>query len=447
MRLTPSSLAGRLFLVAAVLIVVALIGAGAVTGLFLYRFVQVQVDQRLDAQIGAISSALSVTPDNRLLLDPHVDTPPFDRPSTGWYFEVIDGENRIRSRSLGTSDLHVPRPWSLEWLTRPSPDAGPGPEPKNLRIRTGGAVIGDHAVAIVAAAPRSAIWRPLLEALSPVLLALALAGMALVLAMLAQVRFGLRPLLALRADVADVRAVRRGSIPAEQPSEIAPLVAELNSLIADNVEGLARARRHVSNLAHGLKTPLANLAVALDERGRDPTGELHDLIAQMDRRIRHHLGRARAAAQSGPARAHTLLASRVADLMAIVPKIHPGKSLDSTVEVGAHIAIACEAQDLDEMLGNLIDNAAKWASSQVRVSAKISDGDVAIFVEDDGAGLSEDLIPEALRPGKRLDEAAPGHGFGLSITRELAELYGGSLALSRSDLGGVKAMLILPAAR
>ncbi|MGD0762546.1 MAG: HAMP domain-containing sensor histidine kinase [Roseiarcus sp.] len=447
MRLTPKSLGGRLFLVAVVSIVVALVGAGSITGLILYRFIQGQVDQRLDTQIAAISSALVATPENRVALNGQIDGPPFDRPGGGWYFEIFDCDNRIRSASLGDADLNAPRSWPLEWLSRPSVGNPSGIGRQPLHFRGKSAVVGERIVTIVATAPRSAVWRPLLETLSSVLIALALAGVALVLAMLVQVRLGLRPLQALRAAVADVRAGRRERIPPNQPSEIAPLVDELNSLIADNIEGLARARRHVSNLAHGLKTPLANLAVALDERGRDPAGELHELIGQMDRRIRHHLGRARAAAQEGPARVRTPLAVRVADLLAIVPKIHPSKRIEITSCVAPDVAVACEAQDLDEMLGNLIDNAAKWAAKRMRVSASTAGGEVTIVIEDDGPGLVDDKAPEAMQLGQKLDESAPGYGFGLPITRELAELYGGGLELSRSDLGGVEARLTLPAAR
>jgi signal transduction histidine kinase len=447
MRLMPKSLAGRLFLVAAVSIVVALLGAGSITGLILYRFIQGQVDQRLDTQIAAISSALAATPDNRVALNGQFDAPPFDRPRGGWYFEIFDGDNRIRSASLGDADLNAPRPWPLEWLSGSPAGSPSGVGRPPLHFRTKTAVVGGRIVTIVATAPRSAVWRPVIETLSSVLIALALAGVALVLAMLVQVRLGLRPLRALRAAVADVRAGRRERIPPDQPSEIAPLVDELNKLIAENVEGLARARRHVSNLAHGLKTPLANLAVALDERGRDPADELQELIGQMDRRIRHHLGRAKASAQEGPARVRTSLAARVDDLLAIVPKIHPDKHLEVISSVAPDVAVACEAQDLDEMLGNLIDNSAKWAATRIRVSASIVGGEVAIVIEDDGPGLINDKAPEAMQPDRDLDESTPGYGFGLPITRELAELYGCGLALSRSDLGGVEARLTLPAAR
>ncbi|MBN9022216.1 MAG: HAMP domain-containing histidine kinase [Rhizobiales bacterium] len=446
MRLAPASIGGRLILAAAILIVVALAGAAAITGLILHRFIVAQVDQRLDTEITAVLAALVVGPDGQLALGRDIEAPPFDRRGPGWAFEVFDGETRIRSRSLGSDDLDVPPPTFalLDWLSRPHPpeagrDAGAA---RHNRAQT--AIVAGRSVTVVASAPASAIWRPLFEALSPVLIALAIAGAALVLAMLVQVRLGLRPLQTLRAAVADVRAGRRTSVPSEQPREVAPLVAELNSLIADNAEGLARARRHVSNLARGLKTPLATLALALDEAGRDPGGDLQRLVDQMDRRFRHHLGRARSAALHGPARARTPLAARVGDLVAIVPKLRRGGALSVTADVPLEIAVACEAQDLDEMLGNLVDNAAKWANHRLRILAEVEDGRVVVAVEDDGPGMADDRLPEALRPGKKLDEATPGYGFGLAITRELAELYGGSLDLGRSALGGLRAALTLP---
>jgi hypothetical protein len=342
MRFPPASLGGRLFLVAALLIVAALAGAGTITGLILFRFVQAEVDQQLDTKIAAISSALNVASDNHLALGRQIETQPFDQPGSGWYYEIVDGEDRIRSSNLGSADLRLPPLRFLDWSHCPAAADGPYLGRQALNFCVGSATVGGHEITIVATAPGSAVWRPLFKALSPVLIALALTGVSLVMAVLLQVRFGLRPLHALRAAVADVRAGRRARVPTDQPIEIAPLVDELNNLIADNIEGLVRARRHVSNLAHGLKTPLATLAVALDERGRDPDGALHVLIDQMDRRIRHHLGRARTAALRGPARVRTELAGRVGDLIAIVPKIRKGVPLIATADVVPQIAVACD---------------------------------------------------------------------------------------------------------
>jgi len=449
MNLLPRSLSGRLLAAAIVLIVAVLTLAAAGAGFFLFRFVRGQVDQRLDAEVEVIAAGLAVDADGRVtLVRRPADGPPFDRP--GWYWQVHAGSETIRSATLGDANLPLPpRPavWPLDLFGRPEFADGPGPHGEPLHFRIALETIGGRAVTIIVTAPRDALWRPLVDALSPVLIALAVAGLALIAAMFWQVRLGLRPLAALRVAVADVRAGRRDRVPDDQPVEVAPLVDELNRLIADNDEGLARARRHVANLAHGLKTPLATLSVALDDPARDPSGELNALVGDMDRRIRHHLSRARAAALHGPARARTPVAARVADIVAILPRIHPGRPLSVTAAIDPGIAVACETQDFDEMLGNLVDNAGRFAKARIAISASPGLGNVVIRIEDDGPGLAEDRLPEVLRPGHRLDESTPGYGFGLPITRELAELYGGSLELARSDLGGLAAHLTLPAAR
>lgn len=449
MSLVPRSLSGRLIAAAVILIVLVITAAAAGAGFFLYHFVRGQLDQRLDAESAVIIAALTADPDGTVRLARPVEGgPPFDRP--GWYWEVFAGSERIRSATLGGIDLTLPPhppSWPLDILGPGVPGDGPGPHGEPLHFRIATDTVGGHPVTIVVTAPRDAVWRPLLDALTPVLVALAVAGLLLIAAMFFQVRLGLRPLAALRSAVADIRAGRRERVPGDQPAEIAPLADELNRLIADNDEGLARARRHVSNLAHGLKTPLATLSLALAGKNRDPGGELGALVEDMDRRIRHHLARARAAALHGPARARTEVAARLADIVAILPRIHPGRPLVVTTAVDPALSVACETQDFDEMVGNLLDNAGRFARSAIRVSAAPEGAMIVVQIEDDGPGLAGDRIPDVLRPGERLDESAPGYGFGLPITRELAELYGGALALGRSPLGGLEARLSLPAAR
>ena len=225
-----------------------------------------------------------------------------------------------------------------------------------------------------------------------------------------------------------------------------PLVSELNSLLEQNALNLDRARRHVANLAHGLKTPLATLAVALpkDEHGT----EMHELVELMERHIRHHLGRARTAALNGPTRAYTVVAPHITDLGAVLGKVHADKHVDFNVDIGGDLAVACEEQDFDEMAGNLLDNAFQWTQRKVEVHAGVKDGNsVVLGIDDDGPGFDLEQVPQVLQPGQRLDERAPGFGFGLSITRELAELYGGSLEFQKSPTGGVQVVVTLPKAR
>jgi signal transduction histidine kinase len=330
---------------------------------------------------------------------------------------------------------------------RPAPADGPGPHGEPLHFRIQQVTVGATPAIVIASAPRAAVLGPLRAAMTTLAISLAVLGLALVLAIVLQVRLGLRPLERLRQAVADVRTGKSERVPSEQPLEILPLVTELNGLLEQNAANLERARRHVANLAHGLKTPLATLAIALAERGRNEAGDLHALVVLMERRIRHHLGRARAAALSGPSRAQTLIAPRLDDVGNALEKIYADKNIALALHLPRDLAVACEQQDFDEMAGNLLDNAFRWARGKVEVSARRDARRlVAIVIEDDGPGLRPEQIPQVLRPGERIDETAPGFGFGLPITRELAELYGGDLGLEASALGGLRVTLRLPLA-
>jgi signal transduction histidine kinase len=447
MKLGHASLNRRLLVGAAVFITLALVAAALVIGFVLHRFVQGQVDQRLDTQIVFLSSMLTAGDDGVIASAGTADGPPFDRPARGWYWEVVGPSNVLRSRSLEGAGIDVPELRRPPREERPAAADGVGPGNAALHFRIQQVTIGRTPATILVSAPRSAVSGPLREAMTTLAISLAVLGLALVLAIVLQIRLGLRPLERLRQAVAGVRTGRSERVPAEQPLEVLPLVSELNGLLEQNAANLERARRHVANLAHGLKTPLATLAIALSERGRDASGELHSLVVLMERRIRHHLGRARAAALSGPTRAHTSIASRIEDVGNALGKIYTDKRIALAQDVPRNLAVACEQQDFDEMAGNLLDNAFRWAQHKVEVRAHHDDGrSVSIVIEDDGPGLRPDQIPQALRPGERIDETAPGFGFGLPITRELAELHGGEIHLDSSALGGLRVTLRLPLA-
>lgn len=463
MRAANASLNRRLFTGAAIFIAAALLIAAVVIGFVLHRFIQGQIDQRLDTQLVFLSSMLTAAPDGTITLAGNADGPPFDRPARGWYWQINGPKNVIRSRSLEGNGIdappmpHRPLPPDFHRLrgevddlppeARPAPGDGPGPGMMPLHFRMAQQTVGTTPVMLVASSPRAAVMGPLRSAMLTLGVSLAVLGLALMLAIVLQVRLGLQPLERLRRAVADVRAGRSDNLPAEQPREIQPLVTELNGLLEQNAANLERARRHVANLAHGLKTPLATLSIALAERGRDSSGELHALAVLMERRIRHHLARARAAALNGPARTRTPAASRLDDVCSALKKIHADKNVSLALTVPSDLDAACEQQDFDEMTGNLLENAFHWARGKVSVRAE-SGGDrmLRLVIEDDGPGLTSEQVPQVLRPGERIDESAAGFGFGLPITRELAELYGGSLTLDTSPLGGLRVTLTLPRA-
>ncbi|MET0219327.1 MAG: HAMP domain-containing sensor histidine kinase [Tardiphaga sp.] len=451
--LRDASLSRRLLIAAGGFIAVALVIATVLIGFVLHRFVQGQIDQRLDTQIVFLTSMLQVDADGRLSLAGNADGPPFERARRGWYWQVTGPGNTLHSSSLAGADLDAvltqrrpPPPRDDRKESRPWPADGIGPDQDHLHYRIKMERVGARDVTIVASAPRAAVLGPLREALVTLGLSLAALGLALVLAIMLQIRLGLRPLERLRRALADVRAGRSERVPERQPREIQPLVQELNGLLAQNAANLERARRHVANLAHGLKTPLATLSIAASDGAAHNPTILQPLIMQMERRIRHHLGRARAAALGGPVRAQTKAAQRLQDLGDALARIHHDKTITFAMEVAANLVVACEQQDFDEMAGNLLDNAFKWARSRVTIRATCGDAMVAFAVEDDGAGLAPAQREQVLRPGERLDEGAPGFGFGLPIASELAELYGGDIALEAASLGGLRVVLRLPGA-
>lgn len=417
MHLRFGSLRTRLVAAALAAVTVALVVAGLAIGVILTRFLRAQIDGRLDAQITALRAGMDA---GTLTAHPErFDGPPFDRPG-GWIWEVRRGDELVRSDSFDER--------------RP---------PANLMLRELD-LPGEPPARILVGAPQIALYGPLRDVL--VSLAVALGGLGLVLAFgaVAQVRLGLAPLRRLRDHLAAVRTGRQARIPSRQPEEVRPLVAELNALLDENERNLDRARGHVANLAHALKTPLATLALALRDPARDPEGTLAAQVDDMDRRVRHHLRRARAAALAGPGRARTPLLPRLTDLRSVLVRIHADKAPEIALAVPDGLALACEEQDCDEMLGNLLDNACRWCAGSVSVTAQRVGAQIEIRIEDDGPGLTPEAATAVMARGRRLDEAVPGDGFGLPITLELAELYGGALSLGRAAGGGLRATLTLP---
>ena len=276
---------------------------------------------------------------------------------------------------------------------------------------------------------------------------LALGGAALVTAGLSVIRRGLSPVAMLRERLGDVRQGRSSRIEGEYPDEVAPLVDDLNGLLADRERRVARAAARAGDLAHGLKTPLAILAqeIARAEAAgqHDLAGSIRQQVARMQRQIDSHLAQARATAGAS-ATARTNVADAVAGLVRTMERLHADRALSMQASMPADCVVRVPLEDLEEMIGNLLDNACKWTRSRVAISAVADSGRVVIAVEDDGAGLSAAMRGQVLQRGVRADEASPGSGLGLAIVRDLAAAYGGAIALDQSSLGGVSARLTLP---
>jgi signal transduction histidine kinase len=270
-------------------------------------------------------------------------------------------------------------------------------------------------------------------------------GIGLILAILVQVRIGLLPLGRVREALARIRSGAARRLEGDFPAEIAPLASELNSLIEHSAEVVGRARTHVANLAHFFKTPLSVLASEADAAPGPLADAVKRQVDTMRRQVDHYLIRARSAGALDVLGNSTDVSAVLDALARALARIHQDRHLDIAVDCPADLAFRGERQDFEEMAGNLMDNACKWAKTSVHVAAVSQEGRLVLFVEDDGPGLSPGDRERVRTRGERLDESVPGSGLGLSIVRDIAKLYNGEIVLSDSRLGGLGARLTLPA--
>jgi len=265
----------------------------------------------------------------------------------------------------------------------------------------------------------------------------------------ALVRRALAPFDRIRRRLSQVRDGTERQLSGAYPSEVQPLVDDLNALLEHRERAVARAVSKAGDLAHGLKTPLAVLA---QEAERTEAAGHHDLAATMSqqvermrRQIDYHLAHARAAASGATPGARCSIVASVEGLSRTLLRIHESRGIAIDVNIAGSHCVRGQREDLDEMLGNLLDNACKWAKSRVAIDASSSGAAVVVTVDDDGPGLEASMRDLVLQRGVRADEAAPGSGLGLAIVRDLAELYGGSISLGAAPMGGLRATLQLPA--
>jgi signal transduction histidine kinase len=266
----------------------------------------------------------------------------------------------------------------------------------------------------------------------------------------AEVRSGLLPLGRLRARLSAVRDGQERRIDGVYPAEVQPLVNDLNSLLEHREKVVRRALAKAGDLAHGLKTPLAVLAQEADraeaEGQHEVAAMIHQQVERMRRQVDYHLAHARAANSGETPGVHCVVLVSAEGLARTLLRIYAARGLDIKVEVSPEHSIRGQREDLDELLGNLMDNACKWARSAVRVQSSRENGSIVILVDDDGPGIVAEMRDDVLQRGVRADEAAPGSGLGLSIVRDLAEVYGGTISLENSPMGGLRARLQLPSA-
>jgi len=438
----PRSLALRLAL-AAGLWVAAGLGAAAwfVTGVAL-RGVEAAFDARLAGLLDAAVAAAATDAEGRVVVARAPAGADFERPFGGAYWQVTAPDGSVStSRSLWDQALPAAARGHAGVLLRDAP----GPRGETLRVAERDMLLpGTAAPAHVAVAlSRTGTEAEIARLRAILLLTFALLGLGLVAGVVGTVVAGLAPLRRVRRALAEIRDGRRERLAIAAPSEIAPLVAEVDALLAANRATVKRARSHVGNLAHALRTPLAVLRNALDRASLDVEAAREEASA-LERLVHHHLARARAAALASSPAADTSPLAIAGDVAGALRRLFGERGLLIAVGGDAGARVRVDPQDLAEMLGNLMENACKWARRRVGVTIAVEGTSVVVSVDDDGPGLPEDGRDAVLGRGVRLDERKAGSGLGLAIVADLAALHAGGLEIGRSSEGGLRARLRLP---
>ena len=458
-----SSLATRLFVSATAWVVVILLITGIVLSSVYRSASERAFDRRLNLYLRTLVADVATPDEPPEKQMQSLGEPLFELPLSGWYWQVTrtDGDKPDVKSSRSLWDKKLPK---LEEQGNELTAAGirigyvDGPEGQNLRMVERPVDLGaDGKYLVMVAGDASEIFeetRAFDYYLGGTFAALSI---VLVLTTIFQVRFGLAPLKRISNSIADIRSGRAERLEGEFPVEIAPLARETNALIDANREIVERARTHVGNLAHAIKTPLSVMVNEASARGNDAfAAKVLEQTQVMRDQVAHHLERARIAARLTIIGTVTEIAPVIEALRRTMEKIHRDRDIVIDVEADASAKFRGERQDVEEMVGNLVDNACKWAESRVFIEVLVeragatmragADGEpmLRIIVDDDGRGLSPDERATVSRRGARLDESKPGSGLGLSIVVDLAALYGGSLTLGTAPIGGVRAELVLP---
>src|SRR5882672_4124400 len=438
-----NSLALRLFVSATAWAVVILVITGVVLSSLYRQGVERAFDRRLGVYLRTLVADVASPDEANEKNQPSLGEPLFELPLSGWYWQVTrldPGKNELRaSRSLWDGGL----PHLQELGVKAGPD-GPregyvsGPEEQRLRLVERNVDLGDEGHYLVAVAGDAAEINDETRSFDQALvITFSILAAVLLLTTMFQVRFGLAPLKRITDSLAAIRAGTAEQLAGQFPEEIAPLARETNALIEANKEIVERARTHVGNLAHALKTPLSVMVNEASARGRDPFAlKVLEQADIMRDQVARHLERARLAARLTVIGTVTDVAPVVTALARTMEKIHREKNVAIEVKADEQARFRGERPDLEEMIGNLVDNACKWAVSRVAIEVVRERPDpaserhvVRVVVDDDGRGLSPSERERVSHRGRRLDETKPGSGLGLSIVVELAALYGGGLTL------------------
>ena len=439
-----ASLTRRMIGIAALWIFVLLAGGAVGLDRVLASALTRNFDSQLQYVVTAMIASSEIGPDGEVRLNRPLGDQRFLEPYSGLYWQIsAPGREPFPSRSLWDRRLKTPPLKGQGLQYRDSKEFGDDPlrmVEREVRL-PGSRAVWRFQVAQV----RSGLDDQIAILRRTLVRSFAVLGLGLILMAALQATFGLWPLRRVRREIAGVRSGRISRVDANLPVEIAPMVEELNDLLAHNEKQAEEARTHAGNLAHALKTPLTVIMNEATAQSPDLASTVIREATTMRRQVDHHLARARAVGRRGNAKSQAEVWPSLKAVERAVGRMHRHVTIDLAGAKDAKVHV--ERQDLDELLGNLIENAAKYGGSRVFVTVERAAGYVEIQIEDDGPGIPADQRDRLFVRGARLDTGKPGTGLGLAIVRDVAEIYEGTVSLEESeDLGGLLVRLRLPAA-
>jgi signal transduction histidine kinase len=444
-RKSTGSLSRRMILIAAAWIGLLLLGGGWALDRVLTSAITRNFDDSLNYVLTAMVASAEIGPAGEVLLNRPLGDQRFLEPNSGLYYQISgQGFEHFRSRSLWDRSLRVPdRHKDVDVHIYDSKEFADEP----LRILERDLTLPGSPVRwrFQVAQSRLALDEQIDVLRRTLVRSFALLGLGLIVLAALQTYYGLLPLRRVRAAIAKMRSGLASRVDEPLPDELTPMVEELNGLIEHNEKQAEEARRHAGNLAHALKTPLTVIMNAATAQAPDLPDTVCREATTMRRQVDHHLARARAVGRRGNVHSRAQAWPSLESVERAVARLYPDARID--ISGPKDLAVHVERQDLDELLGNLIENAAKYGGGSVFVTVSGEAGFVEFLVEDDGTGIPEEERQRIFDRGARLDTSKPGTGLGLAIVRDVAEIYGGTVSLEESeDLGGLLVRLRLPAA-
>lgn len=455
MIVTPGSLAFRVVLLTTILVAAAVVAIATLVSALYSDAAEKSFERVLSAHLYNLIGSAGLTGGDGFRGVPDLGDVRFTIPRSGWYWSV--------EPASGFDQPPLRSPSMISPLQAPSPDEVPfdpefrrdyqmtGLDGEDVRVLESEFLLGEDGLVarFRVMGNQSELRAEVDQFRNRLFVYLGLFGVGVILVNTAAILFGLRPLRAVRAALENVRTGKAEQLKGEFPTEIAPLAHEVNALIESNRKVIQRYRTQVGNLAHSLKTPLAVLSNEAHSVGGKTGTLIGEQTDRMLSQVQHYLQRARIAAQRDSVVFRTPVDPLLERMIRVLGKLNQD-IVFSYQPSDSELVFSGESEDLEEIVGNLLENACKWAEARVQVGCALDDSHMrpclAITIEDDGPGVPEEKYADALKRGIRLDEATPGTGLGLSIVVDMAEEYGGTVALSRSALGGLSVMVRLPRA-